>query len=153
MRLDRTRCSQRLNARIVASEGRVRGSTGLARERKMGRKRTFPSFAPRFTGRRPSSISIEGRTYATESWREVLLKTCEFVRTRKPSEFSRILELKGSRRLWFSRRREGLYAPIKIRGTDIFAESNVNANGLVMRSLHVLNLFGLKPEIEIVIEK
>jgi hypothetical protein len=82
-----------------------------------------------------------------------LLRTCEFVRTRKPSEFPRILELKGSTRLWFSRKPEELYAPVMIRGTGIFAECNVNADGLVLRSLRVLNLFGLRPEVEIAIQK
>jgi hypothetical protein len=125
----------------------------LPQAKKRGRKRAFPSYTPKFSGHRPSSISVAGRAFITESWRDVLLRTCEVVLTRRHADFSRILELKGRKRLWFSRKAEELYAPIMIRGTDIFAECNVNANGLVLRSLQVLNLFGLKPDIRIDIKE
>lgn len=82
-----------------------------------------------------------------------MLRTCDYVQGRKPSEFSKILELRGSKRLWFSRKAKELHDPIRIHGTDLFAECNVNANGLVLRSLHVLNLFGLEPRIDIAIKK
>lgn len=82
-----------------------------------------------------------------------MLKTCELVQTSKPAEFSKILELKGSKSLWFSRKPKQLRDPIKIGGTDIFAEANANANGLVLRSLHVLNLFGLDPKIDVTFKK
>lgn len=120
---------------------------------RLGRKKFFHSYAPRFRGHRPTSISIAGHPFLVESWREVLLTTCQFILSRKPSEFSRILELKGSKRLWFSRKVKELQSPIRIRGSDIFAECNANANGLVLRSLHVLNLFGLEPEIDIAVKK
>jgi hypothetical protein len=107
------------------------------------------NYRARFTGHRPASFSIEGQSYVVESWRDILLKTCELVRTRKPSQFSRILELKGTKNLWFSREAKQLRDPVRIHGTSIFAETNVNANGLVLRSLHVLSLFGVKPEIDV----
>lgn len=127
--------------------------TKLGRMGKSGRRRLFPSYTPKFNGHRPASVSIAGRTWIAESWRDVLLKTCEFVRVRKSSEFQKILRLKGTKRPWFSRKSNELKDPVRIRGTDIFAETNVNANGLVLRSLQVLNLFGLEPNIGVNVEK
>lgn len=114
-----------------------------------GRGRAFPNFQPKFSGHRPASISIAGRTLTVETWRDVLLKTCEFVLSRKPNDFSKILELKGTKRLFFSRNPKKLHDPARIQGTDIFAECNANANTLVLRSLQVLNLFSLEPKIDL----
>lgn len=115
----------------------------------MGRPRDFPDYTPRYNGHLPTSVSLENQTFVVESWRNVLLKTCELVHDRKPSQFARILELKGSKRLWFSRNPNELQDPVRIHGTDIFAEANLNANGVVLRSLQVLNLFGLVPKINV----
>jgi hypothetical protein len=80
-----------------------------------------------------------------------LLRTCKLVQTKRPSEFSRVLELRGTKRLWFSRKSSELRNPVSIPGTDIFAETNFNANALVLLSLHVLNLFGVEPKIEVTV--
>jgi hypothetical protein len=63
-------------------------------------------------------------------WRDDLLRTCEVAQGRKSVEFSKILELKGTKRLWFSRKSAYLHDPIRIHGSDILAEANVNADGL-----------------------
>ena len=120
---------------------------------KRGRRKLFRWYTPRFNGHRPASVSVAGRTFIAESWRDVFLNTCEFVQVRKPSEFPRILELKGRKRPWFSRKSSELHDPVRIRGTDLYAETNVNANGLVLRCLHVLNLFGLEPKIDVTFER
>jgi hypothetical protein len=98
-------------------------------------------------------VSIAGLKFSVKTWRDVLLKTCEFAEEKSHSDFSRILGLKGSKRLWFSLKPKELKDPIPIGATGIFAETNVNANGLVLRSLHVLNLFGLEPRIDVTFKK
>jgi hypothetical protein len=118
-----------------------------------GKRRSFSNYHPRYTGTFPSSISISGSTFTTETYRDVLVRTCEFVQRRKPSEFSKILQLRGRKRKWFSRVAKELHDPVRIPGTDIFVECNVNANILVLRSFQVLHLFGLEPDIEISIGK
>jgi hypothetical protein len=117
-----------------------------------GRKRIFPDYAPRFTGYRPSTAVIVGNKFPVKSWRDILLKTCELVLDMKPSEFNKILELKGTKTPWFSRESNALRDPIKIRGSNIFAETHANANGLVLRALHVLKFFSLKPKIDITLD-
>ncbi|MGA2310274.1 MAG: hypothetical protein ABSG57_12110 [Candidatus Bathyarchaeia archaeon] len=118
-----------------------------------GRGRLFPEYEFKFTGHRPASVSIAGRRYVVKSWRDILLNSCEFVYAMNPSAFPKILELRGTKRVWFSRRANQLWEPIKIQGTDIFVDVNLNANGLVNRSLRVLRLFGLKPKIDIFLKK
>jgi predicted type IV restriction endonuclease len=119
----------------------------------MGRRKMFPGYRPEFNGHAPRSVSIEGKTFPVKSWREILLKTCEVTKARRPSEFSKILTLKGNRSPWFSRKPGDLRDPVRIVGTDIFAEANQNANSLVLRSFSVLNLFGIDPRISVEFER
>lgn len=114
-----------------------------------GRRRLYPDYRPKYSGSHPKSVSIVGESIPVRTWKEILLKTCEVVEAKKPTEFHKILRLRGSKRLWFSRKPKELRDPVRIGRTDIFAETNQNANSLVLRSLHVLHLFGLEPKIEI----
>lgn len=118
-----------------------------------GRARSFPEYTLKFTGRHPASVSITGCRYVVESWRDILLKTCEFVYAMNPTAFPKILELRGTKRVWFSRKANDLWEPIKIQGTGIFVDVNVNADGLFNRSLRVLRLFGLKPKIDVLLKQ
>jgi len=118
-----------------------------------GRRRIFPEYRPEFSGHTPRSMSIDGKTFPVKNWREVLVRTCEIANARGPSEFPKILGLEGTKSPWFSRNPGDLRDPVRIRGTDIFAETNQNANSIVLRSFHVLNFFGIDPKIDIELEK
>jgi hypothetical protein len=120
---------------------------------KRGRRRLFRDYTPRYSGTHPTSVTIDSESFDIDSWRDILLKTCQLVLDRNPSDFPKVLLLKGSSRPWFSRDPDDLRDPIKVEGTDIFAETNHNANQLVLHSLHVLKLFGLEPKIDIGSEK
>jgi len=118
-----------------------------------GRRGSYAEFTRRYEGHRPSSVKIVDRKVCVGTWREVLLKTCELVRDIKPDEFPQILKLKGPHATWFSRKPTELRNPVRIEGTDIFAEMNANANALVLRSFHVLHHFNLTPKIDVTFEK
>src|SRR3989442_11156812 len=119
----------------------------------MGRRKMFPGYSPKFNGHAPRSISIGSKTFPVKNWRDVLLKACEIAKARRPSEFSKILSLEGNKSPRFSRKPRDLRDPVRIKGTDIFAETNQNANSLVLRSFHVLNLFGIDPKIDFELER
>jgi len=114
-----------------------------------GRTKLFPDYAPIFTGLHPTFVTIGGHRFSLESWRDLLLKTCEVARESKRVEFATLVNLRGTKNLWFSRKSKELRDPIKINGTKIFAETNANANELVLRSLQVLKFFKLEPRIDI----
>jgi hypothetical protein len=118
-----------------------------------GRRRIFQNYRPEFSGQTPPLMSIGGTTFPVKTWKDVLLRACEIARARGPSEFSKILNLKGNKSPWFSRKPEDLRDPVRITGTDIFAETNQNANSLVLRSFHVLSFFGIDPKIDIELER
>jgi hypothetical protein len=120
---------------------------------KPGRRRIFPSYLPKFNGKHPISVAIGHEKFEVRSWKEVFLKTCQVVRVSHPNDFQRVLKLKGYKKSWFSREPKQLRDPIRITGTSIFAEANQNANSLVLRSLHVLNFFGMEPAIDVKIKE
>ena len=115
----------------------------------MGRQKTFANYNPEFSGKLPKSVSITGKTFLVNNWRAVLLETCAFVHAKKPAEFHRILNLRGNRRPWFSRKPSDLRSPVRIEGTDIYAEVNSNANALVLRCFQVLRHFGFELSLNI----
>ena len=70
--------------------------------------------------------------------------TCDYVQETKPNDFTSILKLMGTKRIWFSRDPRKLKAPVRIKRTDIFVECNRNANNLVYMCYRVLEHFGIQ---------
>jgi negative regulator of replication initiation len=115
---------------------------------KKGRVKLYPGYVPHFRGKRPIALKIGDKSYEIKAWRDALLRTCDYVLEAKPNEFAKILSLKGRKRLWFSRDPQKLKAPLKIEGTNNFAEGNANANGLILMCYHVLRHFGMETDIK-----
>jgi hypothetical protein len=79
----------------------------------------------------------------------MLLITCQMAFKDNPRDFEKVLELKGSKRPWFSIDASQLRNPARIRGTKLFVETNWNANGTVLVCLQVLQFFGIRLTIKI----
>ena len=60
-----------------------------------------------------------------------------------------MLLLKGRKRPYFTKNANELRLPEKIRGTDIFVETNLSANSIVSLCEDVLSLFGYKDSLKI----
>ena len=61
-------------------------------------------------------------------------------------QFNNVLSLVGRKRQYFSRNPNELRSPEKINNTDIYVETNLNANGIVKLTRNVLALFGYQDD-------
>lgn len=98
----------------------------------------------RLTGVKPSGFYLEGKRYAVEHHKEILLKVAEIAASEHPTEIDKFLEMSGTKRKYFSRNYHELSFDYKrVGGTDIYAELNDNASTLKKRCEAIIMKFGL----------
>ena len=111
------------------------------RQRPRGRRRS----GTRYTSARPAAYTLFGVRHEVRSYRDVLLGVCATLHERSPSEFEGVLELRGRARPYFSRNPGDLRVAVQVAGSGIFAETNLNAGGVVERCRQVIKLCGFNP--------
>ena len=72
-----------------------------------------------FTNKRPVSVEVLGSRFSVDTWRDVLVRTCEVVNQKQHVRFETILELEGQSSKWFSRKPEELRDPLQITKTAL----------------------------------
>lgn len=92
----------------------------------------------------------ENRYIQVTDWKDVLEGVCNLMQQFHTNEINRVLGMRGRTRLFFTQSknqlssREAKNAPRKIRNTNIYMETNYQANLHVERSYQVIELFGHK---------
>ncbi|MEA3442131.1 MAG: restriction endonuclease subunit R [Chloroflexota bacterium] len=104
-----------------------------------------------YTGKSISSFSFKGSNYQARSWKELLIKLCDILKTSHRSQFDKTLNLAGRKRPYFTHNGNELRSPQKINNTDIFVETNLSANQIVKICSDMLATFGY-PSSELKIE-
>ncbi|MDI6643557.1 MAG: hypothetical protein QME14_00740 [Methanobacteriaceae archaeon] len=61
-------------------------------------------------------------------------------------KFSQVLSLRGRKRPYFTKNSNELRVPYRIQGTDIYMETNFDANSIVKISKDLIILFNFKEE-------
>ena len=102
------------------------------------------SSGPRTSGsrRRPASFSFNGESRNVSSWPDLLVGVCSMMQVRHPSEFERILGIRGRTLAYFSRNEEEVNLPREIVGTGIFASCQGAGDLIEERARRVIELFG-----------
>ena len=94
------------------------------------------------TRRRPASFSFAGETQDVSSWPELLVGVCCLMQSRHPSEFDKILDLRGRTLAYFSRNEEEVNIPREIGRTGIYASCQGAGDLIEERAKRVVELFG-----------
>lgn len=87
-------------------------------------------------------FELNGIKYEVDSWRDMLLKICDLMRTAHKDQFDKVLSLGGRKRPYFSKDPAELRSPKPVTGTDIYVETNYSANEIVKFSKDIISLFG-----------
>ncbi|MDB9314078.1 AAA family ATPase [Spirulina sp. CS-785/01] len=95
-----------------------------------------------YTGTAINSFTFLGNSYEVQSWKDFFITVCTLIKLRHNKEFSKILELKGKKRLYFSKNPDDLKMPEKITGTNIHVETNFRSQQAVRRVYQIITLFG-----------
>ncbi len=135
--------SQRLTTfRLLPSTVRPPGSTRTQATSDSSQKTQRRAF----TGTRPSSISFRHNSRIAESWIDVLTSLCELIYEQHQDEFSKVLELRGRKRPYFSADGSELRKPRQLAFTSIFVESNLSARAINSLCNEVVKLFGYQTD-------
>ena len=94
----------------------------------------------------PAVFMFLGRRYTGKSWKDVFIEICALMHTMYPSDFERVLELRGTKRPWFSHDPNDVRRPALVPGTDIYADTNLAAKDIVRQSKRIVSLFGHSPD-------
>jgi len=95
-----------------------------------------------YTFKRPTGYRFGGKAHMASTWKEVLVGLCVQIANERPSEFRKVLQLRGRKREYFSTDYRGMTAPEQVPGTDVYVETNLSANGIAKRCRQVLDLCG-----------
>lgn len=99
-----------------------------------------------YTSKKPSSLWFKEITYDVNSWAQFLLELCNIIKTEHRDRFDNVLELKGRKRLYFTRNENQLTKPKRIPSTDIFIETNLSARNIAVVCGCLLDRFGCRKE-------
>jgi len=107
-----------------------------------------------YTGTAPSLIKFLGKSYKVNSWRETLHKMATLLYQNHKENFDSILNIRGRKRIYFSKNRNSLVDPKPIEGTAYFFEGNVSANRIMKIINSLLHNFGYKKsDFEVIFHK
>ena len=139
-------CGYRPDSSIVESfissnivEARVPTETRTEKELL---RRPSPVAVKGYIGKSVTAFTFKNTRYEVRYWIEVLSQICKLMYNVHRSDFERVLQLRGSRRPYFTKNPDELRAPQQIESSNIFVETNLSSNYIVKISLNVISLFG-----------
>jgi len=73
---------------------------------------------------------FEGKYHEINTWKELLLKLCEILYHQHKKDFEKVLEMKGSKKNYFSKKPKGMTSPKPVKGSGIYAETHHSADAI-----------------------
>jgi predicted type IV restriction endonuclease len=110
--------------------------------KKQGVQFSPPSDSSGYQNTRPEAFRFRGQRVQVATFKDILLKLAEILHRSDPASFQQVLQLRGRKRIYFARDRQGMKHPRQIPGSDIYAETNMSANSIIRVCrdlLHLLN--------------
>jgi hypothetical protein len=105
-------------------------------------KRTSKTTKVSYSGKIVSSFTFNNETCEVRFWRDVLVRISEILSQNHRKDFNKVLSLKGRKRPYYTLDETLLRLPVRIKGTNIYVESNLSANSIVKLCYDVISLFG-----------
>ena len=104
------------------------------------------SRSPSYIGKSIVAFTFKGTRYPVRSWKEMLIKITDLMLHAHGEQFYKVLNLVGRKRPYFTRNPNELREPERINNTEIYVETNLNANSIVKLSKHIIELFGYRED-------
>ena len=99
-----------------------------------------------YNGTKIVRFTFHGQTYGASPWTRLLITLAEQLYQLHPSEFQKVLELRGTKNPYFSRNRQDMRNARLIGDSGYFAEADLTPNEIVRRCHALLTLFGYSPD-------
>ncbi len=137
----------------VVQEMTTQPKKGITTSCQVQSNETFWSLSEDFTGKSIKAFIFKGVRYPVDSWKEMLMKVLNLMLSAHGGQFDKIFNLKGRKRLYFTRNPKELRSPERINNTDIYVETHFSAKSIVELCKKIITLFGYKEDdLSIVIE-
>lgn len=104
-----------------------------------------------YIGKSVTAFIFKNTRYEVRYWIEVLSQICKLTYNLHRGSFESVLQLRGSKRPYFTRNLNELRAPQQIEDSGIYMETNLSSNSIVRISVNVILLFGYS-EKDLIIE-
>ncbi|HXY25646.1 MAG TPA: hypothetical protein VEI73_13410 [Candidatus Acidoferrum sp.] len=96
-----------------------------------------------YTNLSVSSFELNGKRFPARTFKEILIGVSEFLRREDPDRFDRVaITLHGKKRVYFSSDPKSLRSPFRIPQSNVFVETNLNANMIVAVCTTLVKLLG-----------
>ncbi len=95
-----------------------------------------------FKDKEITSFYFAGLKHKVDSWRGLLFELSKLINSAHRNDFDKVLELKGSKRSYFTRDENMLTSSKQIPDTDIFVEQNLSARNVAQVCRSLIALFG-----------
>ena len=110
-----------------------------------------------FTYKKPAAFAINDKKYYARKWQDLFIKTCEILvglNSEKFRAFTNDDMLQGRTRKYFSFDGRDIKKPKKIKGTDVFVETNLSANNIRNIIVNMLERYNIpKSQYQIYLSK
>lgn len=104
------------------------------------------SLYEKFIKKRPCAFMIENKKIEANSWKEVLVKTCNYLEEKNINILKDIVEnekIKGRKRSLLSSSKELMFTPEKLKIVNGYVETNLSADGIKNLIKKLLKLYGI----------
>jgi len=96
-----------------------------------------------YTYHRVSSFTLDGKSIQARTFKDLLMGVTASLRREHREGFDRIASrLRGTKRAYFSIDPANLRSPVKVPGSDLFVETNLNANLIVQICMTLVKELG-----------
>jgi hypothetical protein len=95
-----------------------------------------------FSNRKPTSFIFEGERFPVSQWNEILISLCNILYEKYRSEFDIVLDMRGSKRQYFSNNRSGMDTPIQIENSNFYVETKWSAKDTMKFCKRIIERFG-----------
>ena len=99
-----------------------------------------------YNGTKIVRFTFRGQTYGATPWTRLLITLAEQLYKLHPSEFQKVLELRGTKRPYFSHNQQEMRKARPISNSGYFAETDLTPGMIVHRCHALLDKFGYSPD-------
>ena len=99
-----------------------------------------------YTHKRPIAFVLEGNRYAARDWKQILRMICELLNQKDSKVFDSFVrdrDMQGSTRTYFAYTDDRMYNGKKISGSNVYVETNHNANGICSIIANMLERYNI----------
>lgn len=86
-----------------------------------------------YTYKKPIAFSLDGIRHPVRDWKHILRIMCEILNQKNPTIFESFVkdeDMQGNSRRYFAYTNERMYSGRKVSGSNVYIETNHNANGI-----------------------